>query len=113
MILAPAQLNHPSYNPALWQGTMVFWGVMTVAILFNAYASKILPKLESFILFIHILGFFAILIPLVSVGAGDRSQVQFRLLITTRCPPERSQLTMFSRCFRMEVVGRPQQCQSL
>lgn len=28
---------------------MVYWGVMTVAILLNTYTSKILPKLESFI----------------------------------------------------------------
>ena len=67
MILALAQLNHPSYSPALWQGTMVYWGVMTVAILLNIYTSKILPKLESFILILHITGFFAILIPLVVV----------------------------------------------
>ena len=67
MILALAELNHPSYGPALWQGTMVYWGVMAVAIFFNTYFSKILPKLESFILVFHIAGFFAILIPLVSV----------------------------------------------
>jgi len=67
MILALAQLNYPSYTPALWQGTLVYWGVMAVAILINTTASKILPKLESFILILHILGFFAILIPLVQV----------------------------------------------
>jgi choline transport protein len=70
MILALAQLNHPSYSPALWQGTLVYWGVMVVAILINGYASKILPKLESFMLVLHILGFFAILVPLVSVSTG-------------------------------------------
>lgn len=40
---------------------------MAVAILVNTTASKILPKLESFILILHIAGFFAILIPLVQV----------------------------------------------
>lgn len=69
MILALAQLNHPGYTPALWQGTMVYWGVMSVAILINTTTSKMLPKLESFILVLHILGFFAILIPLVYVGS--------------------------------------------
>ena len=67
MIIALAQLNHPSYTPELWQGTLVFWCVMAVAILVNTYASKVLPKLESFILVLHIAGFFAIMIPLVSV----------------------------------------------
>lgn len=68
MIVALAQLNYPNYTPALWQGTFVYWCVMAVAILVNTFASKILPKIESFILVLHILGFFAILIPLVSVG---------------------------------------------
>ena len=68
MILALAKLNHPDYSPALWQGTMVYWGIMVVAILLNMYTSKILPKLESFILILHITGFFAILITLVVVG---------------------------------------------
>ena len=68
MILTLAALNYPDYTPALWEGTMVYWGVMAVAILINTYASKILPKLESGILILHIAGFFAILIPLVSVS---------------------------------------------
>ena len=68
MIIALAQLNYPAYTPALWQGTLVYWCVMAVAILINMYASKILPKIESGILVLHIAGFFAILIPLVSVS---------------------------------------------
>lgn len=68
MVLALATMNYPSYTPALWQGTMVYWAVMAVAIIINAYTSKILPKLESFILVLHIMGFFAVLIPLVYVG---------------------------------------------
>ena len=68
MVLALSALNHPSYTPALWQGTMVYWGVMAVAILVNTYTSKILPKLESLILVLHIMGFFAILIPLIYVS---------------------------------------------
>ncbi|KAL8807170.1 MAG: hypothetical protein Q9182_000852 [Xanthomendoza sp. 2 TL-2023] len=59
MIISLAQLNYPDYSPALWQGTLVYWCVMAVAILVNTYASKILPKLESFILILHIAGFFA------------------------------------------------------
>ncbi|KAL6722352.1 hypothetical protein ACLMJK_001459 [Lecanora helva] len=65
MVLALAALNHSNYSPKLWEGTMVYWAVMAVAILINTYTSKILPKLESFILILHIMGFFGILIPLV------------------------------------------------
>ncbi|KAL8885837.1 MAG: hypothetical protein Q9215_006366 [Flavoplaca cf. flavocitrina] len=67
MIITLARLNHASYEPALWQGTLVYWCVMAVAILVNMYASKILPKLESFTLVLHIGGFFAVLVPLVVV----------------------------------------------
>ncbi|KAI4267347.1 MAG: hypothetical protein LQ337_008395 [Flavoplaca oasis] len=65
MIIALARLNHASYEPALWQGKFVYWCVMAVAILVNVYTSKILPKLESFILVLHIGGFIAVLVPLV------------------------------------------------
>ncbi|KAL8837001.1 MAG: hypothetical protein Q9170_002690 [Blastenia crenularia] len=68
MIIALAQLNHPDYSPQRWQGTMTFWGIMSVTILVNTYASKILPKLESGILVLHIAGFFAILIPLLAMA---------------------------------------------
>lgn len=68
MIIALAQLHYPSYTPALWQGTLVFWLVMLVAIAVNVAASRVLPQLESFILVLHILGFFAIMIPLLAVS---------------------------------------------
>ncbi|KAL9598427.1 MAG: hypothetical protein Q9219_004517 [cf. Caloplaca sp. 3 TL-2023] len=73
MILALAQLNHTEYTPKLWEGTLVYWGVMTVAILINTFASKILPKLESGILILHIGGFFAVLIPLVAVSGHEQT----------------------------------------
>lgn len=68
MILALAELNHPDFSPALWQGTLAFWAVLLVAILINTFASTVLPQLESFMLILHIGGFFAIMIPLVVVG---------------------------------------------
>ncbi|KAL9010456.1 MAG: hypothetical protein Q9173_004615 [Seirophora scorigena] len=68
MILALARLNHADCSPALWQGAMVYWAVMAVAILINTWASKILPKPESFILILPIAGFFAILVPLVTMA---------------------------------------------
>lgn len=67
MILALAQLNYPDHTPKLWQGTLVYWGGMTVAILINTIAAKVSPRLESFALVLHLLRFLAILIPLVSV----------------------------------------------
>ena len=71
MIIALAKLNYPSYTPALWQGTLVYWGVIVITIIVNTTASKILPTLESFILILHIVGFFAVLIPLICVSISN------------------------------------------
>ena len=60
-------MNNPGYSPTQWQGTLLYWVLMGLAILANVFSSTILPKLEFFILVLHILGFFAFLIPLVYV----------------------------------------------
>ncbi|KAL8691748.1 MAG: hypothetical protein Q9218_003097 [Villophora microphyllina] len=86
MILALAQLNYPNYSPRLWHGTLVYWGVMAVAIGINTAASKLLPKIESFILGLHILGFLAILIPLVHMAEeihGANVVIPWCMLSTT------------------------------
>lgn len=58
-------LNHPSYAPKMWHGTFLFWAVILCAVFVNTIVSSALPKLEGLILILHILGFFAILVPLV------------------------------------------------
>ncbi|KAL8935475.1 MAG: hypothetical protein Q9216_005403 [Gyalolechia sp. 2 TL-2023] len=57
-------LQHPGYNPKLWHGTFLFWAVAACAVLVNTVVSRALPKIESLILVLHVLGFFAVLIPL-------------------------------------------------
>ncbi|KAL8658749.1 MAG: hypothetical protein Q9202_007450 [Teloschistes flavicans] len=73
MILALATLNHADYAPELWQGTLVYWAVMAVSIGINTAFSRILPKIESFILGIHLGGFLAILVPLVYLAPEKAS----------------------------------------
>ena len=67
MIEALIQLNYPSYNPQRWEGTLLFWATVVVAVLINTVASRLLPPIEAFILVVHVLGFFAVLIPIVYV----------------------------------------------
>ena len=67
MIEALIQLNHPSYTPQRWEGTLLFWATVVVAVLINTVASRLLPPIEAFILVVHVLGFFAVLIPVVYV----------------------------------------------
>ncbi|KAI4193766.1 MAG: hypothetical protein LQ350_008157 [Teloschistes chrysophthalmus] len=86
MILALATLTHANYTPELWQGTLVYWAIMAVSIGINTVFSKVLPKIESFILGLHLGGFLAILIPLVYMAEeihGANVVIPWCMLSTT------------------------------
>ncbi|KAM3523390.1 hypothetical protein NHJ13051_005151 [Beauveria bassiana] len=71
-----AMNNVETYVPQPYQGTLLFWAIMLFAVLINAIVSSALPKFEGLILVLHVLGFFAILIPMVSLGYhGDAQHV--------------------------------------
>lgn len=72
-------LTVPSYVPTGWQGTFLFWAVIFFAVFINAVVSSMLPKMEGLILILHILGFFAIMIPLVILGPHDSAANVFTL----------------------------------
>ena len=57
-------LNDASYVFERWHGTMLVIAITTFAILFNTFLAKKLPFIEGLILIIHIVGLFAIVIPL-------------------------------------------------
>lgn len=48
-----------------WQGTLISWAVVLVCVFFNTVVGSLLPKIEGTFMILHILGSFAILIPLV------------------------------------------------
>ncbi len=74
-------LNNPSYHAEGWQGTLLFWAVILVAVAINTVVVSALPKIEGLILVIHILGFFAILIPLVYLAKPVPAQQVFALFL--------------------------------
>ncbi|KAJ5137874.1 amino acid transporter [Penicillium atrosanguineum] len=59
-----AILANEAYNAMSYQGTLIMWATLVVALLSNLVGGRFLPRLEGFVLVIHILGFFAIIIPL-------------------------------------------------
>jgi choline transport protein len=76
LIQGISALNSTSYSPEPWQATLMFWAVVLVAVFVNTVVSSLLPKVEGLVLILHVLGFFAILIPLVSMGPrGDATDV--------------------------------------
>lgn len=63
-----AILNHESYQPERWHLTPITIAILTACITFNILLHRYLPVLETVALVLHILGFFAILIPLWVMG---------------------------------------------
>jgi amino acid transporter len=57
-------LNNPSYVMKAWHGTMLIWAVLVICLVFNTFFSRQLPLVEGIIVVLHILGFFAVVIPL-------------------------------------------------
>lgn len=63
-----------SYSPKPYQSMLLGWSVVLFAVVINTVGSKTLAHFEGLILIIHVLGFFAILIPLVYLSDhGDAS----------------------------------------
>lgn len=60
---------------------MLFWAVILVAVVVNTVVVSALPKIEGIILILHILGIFAILIPLVHLAKPVSAQQVFTLFL--------------------------------
>ncbi|KAI9044746.1 putative amino acid permease [Aspergillus affinis] len=63
-IQGAAILAHERYNAEPYQGTLIMWASIALALGVNLVGGKLLPRLENLVLVLHILGFLAILIPL-------------------------------------------------
>ncbi len=73
--------NHPSYTFKPWHGTLLFCAVLFVAVFVNTVVSSMLPKIEGVILILHILGFFAVLIPLVYMAPHGSAKDVFTIFV--------------------------------
>ena len=60
-----AVLNYENYTKPQYQGTLMIWGILLVCAFFNTVIANQLPGVEATFLVLHVVGFFAILIPLV------------------------------------------------
>ncbi|KAF7853661.1 hypothetical protein EAF04_010652 [Stromatinia cepivora] len=76
MVQGIAILNYPDYVPKPWQAVLLIYAILAFAVFINTYLASQLPTVESLVLIIHILGFFAIVIPLVHLAPhGTASDV--------------------------------------
>ena len=62
-------ITHPSYDPKPWHAVLLFWAAIGFAVFVNAVIGRLLPRVEGFILVVHILGFFAVILPLIFFGS--------------------------------------------
>lgn len=63
-------LTHPSYGPKMenWHGTLLLWGVLILIYAINTSLPMLFVKFEGAAFILHVLGFFAVLLPLVFMG---------------------------------------------
>src|SRR5437763_1519847 len=62
------KLNHPAYDSKPWQGALLTWAVIAVNIFINVVTPDSLPTLELMILAVHLVGFVAIMVTLLSTA---------------------------------------------
>ncbi|KAJ5867916.1 hypothetical protein N7534_002469 [Penicillium rubens] len=70
-------LNRPDYDFQRWHGTMLVIAISTFSILFNTFLAKNLPFVEGLILIIHVIGLFAIIIPLWVLAPRNNAHAVF------------------------------------
>ncbi|GAW17226.1 hypothetical protein ANO14919_066800 [Xylariales sp. No.14919] len=69
-------LTHPEYLDTIqnWHGTLLFWAVLLLGYAINTALSSLLARFEGLVLVFHILGFFAVIFPLVFLSEHSTSQ---------------------------------------
>ncbi|KAI5861911.1 amino acid/polyamine transporter I [Durotheca rogersii] len=70
MIQGLILLAHPEYAGVMqnWHGTLLLWATILLSYSINTAIGSLLARFEGFVLILHILGFFAVILPLVILG---------------------------------------------
>ena len=69
-------MTHPSYEGKSWHTFLLLWAAIGYAVFVNTVIGRLLPRVEGLILVVHILGFFAVILPLIFFGPHqDASEV--------------------------------------
>ncbi|KAL9088352.1 MAG: hypothetical protein Q9165_006277 [Trypethelium subeluteriae] len=76
-------LADDSYKPQPWQSMLFYWAIIAFGVLVNTVVSSWLPAFEAMILVLHVLGFFAIILPLLVLGPHAPASQVFQLFINS------------------------------
>ncbi|KAI1474240.1 hypothetical protein K445DRAFT_365175 [Daldinia sp. EC12] len=77
LIQGVAVMGNPDYVPLAWQKLLLLYASVAFAVFINTVVSSALPKVEGLVLILHILGFFAILVPLVYLSPHKSAEEVF------------------------------------
>lgn len=81
LIQGVAVMSNQNYEPKPWETTLLLWAAIALAVFFNTVVNAALPKVEGFILIIHILGIFAIIVPLVYLSPHRSANEVFTIFL--------------------------------
>ena len=74
-------LNVSTYEAQPWHGTLIVIGVGCFTVFFNTFLAKRLPFVEGMMLILHVMGLFAIMIPLWVLAPRNNSKAVFTQFI--------------------------------
>ena len=77
MIQGLITLNVENYEPLRWHGTLIYWGVLTIAVLVNILGTRVFPHIETAAFVFHICFFFVLLVPLVYLSPQSTASFVF------------------------------------
>ena len=77
MIQGLLVLNYPSYYFHRWHGTLLYYATIVASLFVNTYLAQQLPRIELMVLIIHVMNFFAILIPLIYLAPHSTAKDVF------------------------------------
>ena len=61
-------LGNPDYSPHPYHLVLISWAVLAFSVLINTRGGLLLPRFEAAMLLLHVFGFFAVVIPLVTLA---------------------------------------------
>ena len=81
LTLGMAVETHSEYSLQRWHGTLLAWAMILLAVVFNTVLIRALPKLSGMLLVLNVVGFVAILIPLVYLAPHSTASDVFTVFL--------------------------------
>ena len=86
-ILGMVTLSMPNYQYQPWHQVLTAMAVVSFSIMINTRGGFVLPRFEASMLCLHILGFFAVLIPLAVISPKMSAQDVFEKFLNNGSEP--------------------------